>query len=239
MTTKVLPATSGAADRPGRGRTAGAAGEPGRTAAGVRGFTLMELLIVIAILGVLAVAFLPRIIGGQEAAKISETKARMVTVQSMAEAYARKASRGYYPPADFTDPEGKAKPRADANNAGIESFVYFTHQKSEGYETLEGRLDWLVNTDGDDNGAPIPLLQTSKKMEVADGWGNPIAYFNSESGYDKPQTYVDVTGGTQTVRAARLPGGGHLAPRKFQLLSAGPDGKFGTEDDITVPELPR
>ncbi|MHC5064827.1 MAG: type II secretion system protein [Planctomycetota bacterium] len=228
----------------------GTARQPLRTAtsseavSGTAGFTLLELLVVIAIISLLAVALLPNITQAMWSSEETETKARMNELALAVESFERKF--GLYPPDDFKSilPDRlpvQAKP--DGINAGIESMVIFLSWKNFGGVTLESHEDWFANTDGDDNEVVIPLLDRSSKVEVVDAWGTPFAYFHNRN-YSKVQTMVgigdDALGGdSMRVRAFKNPNSsGYLNPRKFQLISAGKDRIFGTEDDLVYPPPP-
>lgn len=203
------------------------------------GFTLIELLVVIGILGLLVVAFLPDLIGARQGANITDARARLQHLNTGIQAFVRK--HGWMPPDNLVhpDPESKLKLRSDNGlNTGIESLVVFLSQERGGIDLSENNA-WLSNHDGDDNGAPIPLLGRSQRMEVSDPWGTPLAYFSAVgTGFDKPQRIMagDEAGGELNVRAWQDAEGGYLGGRKFQLISAGPDLQFNTDDDITWPE---
>lgn len=211
-----------------------------RTSSSRAGFTLIEILIVIGILSLLAVALLPNILGASKKAEVTETSARINMLVSIAETFDRQSKLGYYPPDDFNAPGFAEKPKSNGMNVGIESFLFYTHLKKLGsMQTIEDKTDWLKNTDGDDGGILIGLLGTTKLMEVVDKWDTPFAYFNHVN-YEKPQRIRRSDGNEQTARAMKNKGSGAwLNPQRFQIISAGPDLEFGTEDDISYPEMPK
>jgi prepilin-type N-terminal cleavage/methylation domain-containing protein len=202
------------------------------------GFTLIEMLVVIAILGMLAMFLLPNVLGASRQGQITETLARIEFLKSSIDAFEREYD--VYPPDDFSLDElkgAKVAAKADPNNAGIESLVLYLHQKRNGRSTLEDRRPWLTNLDEDKNSATIPVLDTTQKFEVADAWGVPIAYFSAGTGgYERVQRITMPTGEVADVKALRGESGRPLNPTKYQLISAGPDQLFGTDDDLTYPE---
>lgn len=210
-----------------------------------RGFTLMELMIVLAIISLLAVALLPNVIGGSRRAQETETTMRIQFLRTSIEAFARRY--GFYPPDDFQSPDRgfKVVAKADPLNPGIESLIIFLHQRRLGADSLADHEDWLSNTDHDKNTALIPGLDRLDKVEVIDAWGTPLAYFSSQSGgYERAQRIVDQDGVEVKARAVKNPRTGkYHAPGKYQIISAGPDGVFGENDegkcdDLVFPPLP-
>ena len=83
------------------------------------GFTLIELMVVIVIIGILVAIALPNFIGAQDRAKVSSVKANMHTLQTVVETYAVDWGGVY---ADTT-----ANLRAEATVAGREYWKDFTN----------------------------------------------------------------------------------------------------------------
>jgi prepilin-type N-terminal cleavage/methylation domain-containing protein len=76
----------------------------GRRAAG---FTLIEVLIVIAIVSLMMVWLIPNLLSGRTQGEIQETQARLQQLASAAESYQNQRRFGDYPPDDFRDPARK------------------------------------------------------------------------------------------------------------------------------------
>ena len=203
-----------------------------------KGFPLIELMVVITIIGLLTVALLPEITKVMGLGDAAATRARIDLLRAMIDKY--EARQGEYPPSEFGKSLKDVKVKSDTTNMGIECLLIHLHQKSLGVNfSLEDHQDWLKNTDDDDNDALIPQLRTSKKLEVVDAWHNPIVYFRNDS-YGRPQEvmYGDEDADNQTTNVSAMKGDGHyLNSQKYQLISAGEDGEFGTDDDICYPSV--
>ena len=203
-----------------------------------RGFTLIELLIVIAIIGTLATVLLPRILDTQSSADQVATEATMVRLKNAIDKF--KRSTGVCPSDDLTylHRRGK-KPKWKADNGkntGIESLVVMLSQNQKEGSSLSDLGDSLVNTDGDSHGAPLPLLDDMRsRYEVADAWGTPMAYFNKLNMNKPQQMILAPEEAVVSVAARKRPDGSYYGARSFQLLSAGADLTFGTDDDIVWP----
>jgi prepilin-type N-terminal cleavage/methylation domain-containing protein len=200
------------------------------------GFTLIELLIVISILGVLAAVLLPAVLETGGAADEGATQATMLQLSQGCQNFNR--ANGYYPLDDLSygDKSRKATWKADNNrNTGIESLVCMLSQSKKDGLDLTELAAHFVNTDADDHGVDLPLLRRRDRLEIADAWGTPLAYFH-KLGMDRPQMIVP---GAELdavqVKAKRRADGTYYGMDKFQLLSAGKDLTFGTEDDLVYP----
>ena len=205
-----------------------------------RGFTLVELLIVIGILALIATALLTNVMGATESANIAATRSLVAQLEQVAERYQTNKKFGDYPPDDFRDPLKRIRVKGDSVNSGIESFLIFVNRKDGRTEFLDE--NFFVNTDGDSASTTLGKLETNKKYEVKDAWGNPLAYFHFRH-YDESQQYMTASedegqGEMQTVQAWKNAEGRLFQRGKFQIFSAGLDGEFNTPDDVATFPIP-
>lgn len=201
-----------------------------------QGFTLIELLIVIAILGGLAAVLLPQVFGVNQAANEATTESNMVMLEGGINRFVQEY--GLVPPDDLKPIdriEAKWKAGDNGRNTGIESLVCFLSLSQKGGLDLTPIANQLVNTDGDQHGADLVLLRRSERLEVADPWGTPLAYF-AKPRLEQPQQVVPAPDADAVqVKAKRRPDN-VVYGSKFQLLSAGRDVTFGTSDDLVWPK---
>lgn len=197
------------------------------------GFTLLELLAVILIVGILAGVLVTQIGGAKDTAGMVDTKNRLTQIEALIEDYER--THGAWPRSSFTPEQGVAN---DGTNVGVEALVVALN--SNGWNTggFEVDSDWYANTDGDMSSLSLTDFGNRKLQEFVDYWGNPIAYIHHmDYGVDNrvyvtlDEDGVEQREKPQAYRNANL--GQWHKHNSFQLISAGSDGLFGTEDDIT------
>jgi len=194
------------------------------------GFTLIELIAVLAILSILAYFLVTNVGGAKELVDEKATHNKLVQVAAMLEQYADAA--GDYPTAAGMFPG--APPNA-TNVGGETLYLALCREHGPGFGVVD---DELCNTDGDRASAQLEGFESRELYELADSWGNPIAYLHHRS-YDRAETYATRDAATGEPLEGQVTAWRNEAtqrfhgPRAFQLISAGADGAFGTEDDIT------
>lgn len=195
-----------------------------------RGFSLVELLAVIVILGIL-VAFLVTTLGGQsDAVKVNLTRTKVEQYAAEIATYERE--NGRFPQGTWKDDWGSPPNRI---NLGVEALVVQLWSVARGGTHLSE--DDLVNLDADQSSSQLTAFPRRDLFELRDEWNNPLAYlertqYGESFVYftESPVTGEPIESQVKAVESAKT--GAFHNPRSFQLLSAGPDGEFGTEDDI-------
>lgn len=207
-----------------------------KTASHNSGFTLIELLTVILILSILVTVLIVNLRDAEGTARTSMAGQELAKIGAAVAAYSNDQS-GSAPPSSFTDGQEMGN---DGLNVGNEALVVaLWSKKYEAGGLLNDVRDKLVNTDGDSSPKKLTDFETRELLEIADPWGNPIAYIE-RADYGQTnrryKTIVPDTGEELESIAVALKNpktGQHYAAQSFQLISAGPDGRFGTEDDVT------
>lgn len=202
--------------------------------AGRAGFTLIELLAVLLIVGILASILVTQLGGAEESARIQTTRQSLSELRAVIDQYANEF--GDAPASSFTEEQGVAN---EGTNVGAEALVVALW--SRGWEAggLTDLEDGLVNTDLDASSKALTDFATRDLLEIPDAWSNPIAYIHRRDYDARPREYVTldpVTGEEIRSAAAALENpttGRWYRHGSYQLVSAGPDGRFGTEDDVT------
>ncbi len=209
-----------------------------------RGFTLVELLVVLSIIAVLAGLIFPTLLGAKKRALVAETQTIVNTLRDALSAF--EGHYGTYPPSDFAALKklkapggggdwGKLRPPGNDTNEGAECLFACLSAKTGGTDPIEVKDDQVLNNDKDSfgtGGAPN-WERGDEAWEMVDSWGNPIVYFNWQ-GYGQRQRYTTVDGRVIEVSARKSEKfkGAWVNPRGYQIWSLGPDGENGTDDDI-------
>jgi prepilin-type N-terminal cleavage/methylation domain-containing protein len=193
------------------------------------GFTLIELLAVLVIIGLLAAFLVPMLSRAQEGAKVKSTQVFLEELKAAISEYENE--KGDYPASSWKEEWGSPP---NATNLGTEALVLQLFGSKWQSRIPEERL---CNSDGDESKKALARFAKPALFELRDEWNNPIAYLHRRD-YAQPQNYtmVDDTQaarGESQFKARTNPATGqYWNPKGFQLVSAGPDGEFGTEDDI-------
>ncbi len=196
------------------------------------GFTLIEILAVVLIVGILSTILIVNLGEASEAARVSTTETQLRMLEGVLDQYANE--QGDWPRSLFTQEEGVPN---DGLNVGVEAMVVALW--SNGWEaggSLEA--DDLVNVDNDRAARSLSDLGR-ELLEIADAWGNPIAYFHHRDyeAAERPYLTFDPESGAEFTSFPKAfknaTTGRYFRNTKYQLISAGPDGEFGTQDDIT------
>jgi prepilin-type N-terminal cleavage/methylation domain-containing protein len=200
-----------------------------------RGFTLIEILVVVAIIGLLISIISVAVAKQAGAGQVAECKAQLEQLKLIADSYASRM--GDYPPSHLAAVGVKDHNKV---NEGIEALVVAF--KSPSYTGLRPEEGWLANTDNDKDDRLKLVDGSHALLELVDPWDNPILYIaNGDYGDQFPYRFNAGSGYEDfTLKAAVNPLTG--APHEFdsfQLLSAGPDGLPGTDDDIANYEIER
>ena len=200
------------------------------------GFTLVEMLAVVLIIGILLTFLLTNLGSGEDVVKQGATQARLAELATANDELDNRHGdyAGSSVPAELGGAAGQA-------NRGAEAlYLALCAEGAPGFG--QAFSEALCNTDGDRFTKTPKGFATAEAFELTDAWDNPIAYFHY-SDYDQPQTYVtyDTDTGEEIERQVRA----HVNPqtqrhyniRSYQLISAGADGIFGPGEDGHVDDI--
>jgi prepilin-type N-terminal cleavage/methylation domain-containing protein len=201
-----------------------------------QGFTLLEMLAVMAIIGILTAILLPALSSSNTIAKITDTKARMDQITSALTLY--KTRYRDYPRSSL--PRGSKLRLPNEINVGIELLAASLFCKGSGGEPyMLMKEQYVSNTDKDEVRKKfLPWDHNSKELfEFKDAWGNPFVYiywkdYGAETEYqrdDGEKFKVQSASSGKFKKAENA--------HSYQIWSLGPNGQNlnGAEssDDIT------
>ncbi|MCU0722404.1 MAG: type II secretion system GspH family protein, partial [Planctomycetes bacterium] len=155
-----------------------------------RGFTLIEVLVVLAIIATLAAIVLPQIFSSSKSGEIAATNSRREALELSIKTYS--SNWGDFPPSRMALlPFGKID-APNEKNEGPEALVLALSTERKNGPYTNWQEDWLGNCDTDKL-ASVPAKSAIKKsdlFEVVDFWGNPFVYIHCRD-YGKKLKYVD------------------------------------------------
>lgn len=191
------------------------------------GFTLLELMAVLLILGILMAFFVTGGMGLLSDAKSKEARQNLHALTAHLLAY--RSRMGDYP-------SDRLPPGTSDNGLNAAAEALYLALFDAKYDGEPPDESWLVNTDGDATSKSLTRLPDRSLFEIGDPWGNPVAYFDFRN-YAVAEASLlagaESEVAEQKLRPAKNPTTGNwYEPNGFQLISAGEDGEFGTEDDI-------
>jgi prepilin-type N-terminal cleavage/methylation domain-containing protein len=204
------------------------------------GFTLVELLVVICIIGILVALTTVGIVKALDSAKTNATQAMLDSIASALASY--QTRWGDFPP---TSPDEVGLKVPNDTNNGIETLVACLSSEKKG-GTLYRNDDQLTNVDGDTSSGARKTMKwhfgTDEKPddalhEWADTFGYTLWYMHGKD-FQKPKksmlpTVLGEGGEAVTIGPEQNPATkGFYNTGRFQLRSVGRDGKPGTSDDI-------
>jgi prepilin-type N-terminal cleavage/methylation domain-containing protein len=199
------------------------------------GFTLIELLAVLLILSILVYVLISNLRDAEGTAKIEIARQHLMQLEAAVKAY--QSENGAAPPSSFLPGQEVGN---DGTNVGIEALVVtLWSKKYEAGGLLADQRDKLINSDNDNSSKQLTDFDKRDLLEIPDPWGNPVAYIEKSDYALTNRRYLTFDAETgQQIESVPLAfknaaTGQYYAAMGFQLISAGPDGRFGTEDDIT------
>jgi prepilin-type N-terminal cleavage/methylation domain-containing protein len=202
---------------------------PVRTRAG---FTLVEMLAVLMILLILSFFLVPQLTGASKSVQIGAAQTRIDLLDARITDFENE--KGDFPRSTFPR---DLDPKPSKANMGAEMLVISLWGAKDAWQAPEVDVEWLGNSDRDNTGTSLTSFTKADAFEIVDPWDNPIAYIHNRD-YDEVFHYVTIdedgnqVDDDQVAAAVSATTGDPLNRRGFQLISAGPDGRFGTPDDL-------
>jgi len=198
---------------------------------GNAGFTLIEILVVMAIIATLAAIVLPQLFKSGEAGEVADTRVRLDTLANSIKMY--ESNWGDYPPSRLKLLNVSV---SNTTNEGPEALVLALSTEKKKGPYIEWQEDYLENWDNDklDSAPKKSSIKKRDLFEVVDFWGNPFVYIHCRD-YGKRMKYVDSEGEHHTVMAQRSKKlGTYHNENSYQMWSFGPNrtNDNGKGDDI-------
>ena len=109
------------------------------------GFTLIEIMVVVVILGILSALIVPNIIGRPDEARVTAAKTELQRIGSALELY--RLDNGFYPSSDqglealVSEPSGDPRPRSWSPDGYLKKLPEDPWGQPYGYESQGRRMD--------------------------------------------------------------------------------------------------
>lgn len=202
-----------------------------------RGFTLIEVLVVVTILGVLAGLISLLVVQAQKKKYVFQTQQTITMVRTAIDRYQGEFNRP--PPMMMTQFTGTKwaglSISGNITNECNECLLVALHHPD--FTTPLNEIPTSFGNTDDDIWNKVPDGSTAPEAkEILDAWGNPIVYIDKNH-YEQPVTIMLGDGSTVEVHAVRRPGSANNVfynQDSFQLISLGANGvqDEGEGDDM-------
>jgi len=203
-----------------------------------RGFTLVELLIVVAIIGLLVGILVPVVQTALIQAEVARCEARIMTLQ--ASCYAYRYDQGYFPGQRYIDQIGKLDDSKTTGSQWLAKAMFdednpYAPYKAEDIfeyvgETSGGGQRLIPDSVSDRFGEPMAVLYFPAKLG-ADGVGQ----FDGDHNVDYVYGFGDPSNFSSYITVTRLGSSESPNADAFLLIAPGKDRLYYTGDDIKWP----